>query len=201
MPLTDWARAASTLLPIKTLSSWKSHQPRSGGQWEYSQLDKIIKWSQTGTRCEHYWSHQHHRHILLASEQNMCHAATPSSNGKYSNCTFLQSFVRSSSSPSNGRCWLTIELFCQYIVKRLQICSNIKGSKLHTSFLTRLIRSTNFCPLLKLCELGSLKLLVQYLGLSRVNIWPEHILCGLSHLRTEKDPNVPDHLNSPWSLS
>ena len=147
MPLTDWARAASTLLPIKTLSSWKSHQPRSGGQWEYSQLDKIIKWSQTGARCEHYWSHQHHRHILLPSEQNMCHAATPSSNGKYSNCTFLQSFVRSSSSPSNGRCWLTIELFCQYIVKRLQICSNIKGSKLHTSFLTRLIRSTNFCPL------------------------------------------------------
>ena len=78
------------------------------------------------------------RHILLASEQNMCQAATPTSNGKYSNCTFLQSFVRSSE-PSNGRCWLTIELFCQYIVKRLQICSNIKGSTLHTSLLTRLI--------------------------------------------------------------
>ena len=79
------------------------------------------------------------RHILLASEQNMCQAATPTSNGKYSNCTFLQSFVRSSE-PSNGRCWLTIELFCQYIVKRLQICSNIKGSTLHTSLLTRLIK-------------------------------------------------------------
>lgn len=137
----DWLSSCrlplATLLPIKTLSSWKSHQPHSGGQWEYSQPDKIIKWSQTAARCEHYWSHQHD----TFSEQNMCQtaAATPSSNGKYSNCAFLQSFVRSSSSPSNGRCWLTIELFCQYIVKRLQICSNIKGSTLHTSLLTRLI--------------------------------------------------------------
>ena len=126
LPLTDWARAP-LLLPIKTLSSWKSHQPRSGGHWEYSQLDKIIKWSRGVNTIDPANT------ILI---QNMW--PTPSSNGKYSNCTFLQSFVRSSWSPSNGRCWLTIELFCQYIVKRLQICSNIKGSTLHT-FLTRLI--------------------------------------------------------------
>ena len=56
---------------------------------------------------------------------------------------FCKKFLQSQ---QRGRCWLTIELFCQYIVKRLQICSNIKGSTLHTSFLTRLIRSTNFLP-------------------------------------------------------
>ena len=39
---------------------------------------------------------------LRAKHVSRSHAATPGSNGKYSNCTFLQSFVRSSSSLSNA---------------------------------------------------------------------------------------------------
>ena len=150
--LTDWARAGSHS-PLRSLSRlYQAGNLISLTVGDNGNIHNLIKLSN-----DHRQQHgvniidPINRHILLASEQNMCQtaAATPSSNGKYSNCTFLQSFVRSSSSPSNGRCWLTIELFCQYIVKRLQICSNIKGSTLHTSLLTRLIEFSSIEIFLK----------------------------------------------------